>query len=180
MATIVSNDDFVGEIVIAQLSQKAVSDELAVFIDEYEPVFLKLLLGQTLYDEFIAGLGIDEQVEDAENPPTPDQIWLDLKAQIGKSIAQYIYWQYIKNNNSQTSGIGQTKNGSDNAVPASPRFKMVKAWNKMVGTCFSVVAFINNDPDNYGDYYISNFYAYGYFNRYCNTPEIFIKQNTIL
>lgn len=177
MATIVQVDDFQQPIEIAQLSQQPVRDAVQDCIDLYEPEFLTKLLGIDLYNLFNAGLVFNEDgTLDTDDTP---EIWVNLLNQIGGAIANYIYYNWNVDTNTQTSGIGQTKANSDNAAVASPIFKMVKAWNKMVETVWQVYQFINNDPTDYGVYYIANLFCYGYFNAYCNRPEIFDKINSM-
>lgn len=47
---------FQGNLIIAQLNQKAVTDSLTWYIETYEPEFLVKVLGLELYEGFIAGL----------------------------------------------------------------------------------------------------------------------------
>lgn len=62
---------FIGPLTIAQLGQKAVSDDFNNFINQYEPVIMEAALGYDFYQAFLSGLtpGSDEQIE---------QRWLDL------------------------------------------------------------------------------------------------------
>jgi len=62
---------FLGQLAIAQLGQKAVDDNLNVFINRFEPEILQAALGYDLYEAFMTGIdvGSDESI---------DQKWLDL------------------------------------------------------------------------------------------------------
>lgn len=103
--------------------------------------------------------------------------WSKLLDQIGTSIANCIYWNYMRDNNTQTVAMGETKGKSANAMFALPDEKLIRAWNEMVKICFSVVKFINDNPDDYGTYYIENFYYLGWLNNHCDRPDIFHTVN---
>lgn len=165
--SIVQTSDFTGKIKIANTAKADVATDLQIFIDDYEGEFLKLLLGETLYTDFIAGLDED---------PIPAK-WTALKDKIGVSIANYIYWFYMRDNNTQTVAMGETKGKSANAGSALPDEKIVRAWNEMVKICYTVVELINNNPDDYGTYYIENFYYLGWYNHHCQRPDIFHTVN---
>ena len=62
---------FTGPLTIAQLGEKSVQDNLAYFINRFEPVIMEAALGYDFYQAFLAGLevGSDETI---------DQRWLDL------------------------------------------------------------------------------------------------------
>lgn len=47
-------------------------------------------------------------------------------------IANYVYFMHRQNNDSQYTGIGETKAKGENSIPVSPRQKMVTAWNGFV------------------------------------------------
>jgi hypothetical protein len=177
MANIVQVDDFTGLITIAQISQQEVRDAVTEFIEIYEPEFLTMALGVDLYNLLLDGLVFNEDgtINEDETP----EIWLKLITQLGTSIANYIYYKYQQENNTQTSGIGETKGNLDNAVSATPMIKMCRRWNEMVEIVHSTVTFINNNQADYEAYYIANLFCYGYFNWYCNRPEIFDKINSL-
>lgn len=166
--SIVQASDFKGKIKIANTAQADVASDLQIFINDYEAEFLKLLLGETLYTDFIAGLGDDPILAK----------WTDLKEKIGvTTIANYIYWFYMRDNNTQTVAMGETKGKSANAGAALPDEKIIRAWNEMVKNCYSVVEFIVSKPDHYGTYYIENFYYLGWLNHHCQRPDIFHTVN---
>jgi len=67
--SLIDNRYFTGSLTIAQLGQPAVVDNLNVFIQRQEPLFLQAALGYQLWKDFVAGL----------NAPVIDQKWLDLR-----------------------------------------------------------------------------------------------------
>lgn len=168
MASITQIADFKGEINVANKEQTYVAADLQIFIDKYEPDLYGKLLGDTLYGQYKTGLAID---------PVADK-WTALQTALGISAANYIYWYYMGDQTIQTVGVGAAQTKVANATIVSPGRKMIRAWNEMVDTCYSVVKLIQGDPDSYGAYYIENFYYKQWFNTYCNKPDIFEKVNS--
>jgi hypothetical protein len=127
---------FYGNLQVAQLQQKSVADSLQWFIDTYEPEFLQYLLGLQLYEAFIAGI---------EEDPI-DSKWLFLRdggnftgwngypkkwVGLNSPIAAYVYYHYMRDLQTQTMGVGETRAASQNAIMASASEKICVAWNKM-------------------------------------------------
>lgn len=115
----------------------------ANYIDFYEREILLRLLGYDLYNQFIEGL------EDA----TPAQKWLDLRD--GKTfevtinqatynvrwnglindekislLSYYVYFNYIRENYQQATGLGYIESTQENAENVDPNSKLVRVWNK--------------------------------------------------
>ena len=67
-SNIVNSSYFFGPLLVAQKSDLSVSAGLAVFIDEYEPKFLYMVLGYELYKAYLLGIDV----------VTPAQKWVDL------------------------------------------------------------------------------------------------------
>jgi len=101
----------------------AISQGVDRFINIYEIEFLKILFGETFYDELIAGiennealyLSIKSKLVDEENKISP--------------IVNYIYCRYVQS---------QTANGEQNE---NPNFfnqqRFIISWNRMVGLNFA-------------------------------------------
>ena len=157
---------FIGEINIAQADQIEVRDNLDIFITKYQKRFLTLLLGETLYVEFMAGLKLDpipakwealrDKLVDAETKESP--------------IANYVYYWYIRDVTVQTVGVGQVKSKAENATIVSPAGKMVRAWNEMVQWNWLSVQYLRDNLDLYPDWsetiYWSWYRSYCHYNRY--------------
>lgn len=126
MSTIITPFDFIGENAIAQVQiVTAVEENLQWFINKYEPKFLKILLGDDLYQEFITGLAV---------LPTPDQKWLDLRdnTDIKPMLIDYIYYWYTKNDVTHTTGTAEVMAKNENSTITNRADKMARAWNEMV------------------------------------------------
>lgn len=62
---------FVGNINIPNTGEQSVAERLTLFINKYEPQFLRKLLGYPLYKAFVAGMAVPP-------PATPDQRFLNI------------------------------------------------------------------------------------------------------
>lgn len=126
MPTIIIPFDFIGENAIAQVqSMLAVEQNVQLFIDKYEPKFLKALLGDGLYAEFIAGLAV---------LPTPETKWTDLRdnTDVKPMLINYIYYFYLRNITTNTAGTSEVKAKNENSSPVNSVDKQVRSWNEMV------------------------------------------------
>jgi len=148
---IINQTYFTGDLTIAGLDRPAVVERLTLFIEKYENEFLRNVFGYQLYK------ALKDQWADY---PAIDQRWKDLfdgkeyeysgrpaqyrglvfentdgfssgTGQIMSPIANYVYWHWMKDQTSQTVGLGQVKNKSENAEVVSPATKQVRAWNEM-------------------------------------------------
>ena len=138
------------------------------FIVKYEKKFLSEILGYKMYSQLVT----------AYTPTAPiSGIWFDLVngkrfidslgrdnyfgglADISEGdsyklspIANYIYWQFMKNTATNTVGIGESITATENAFRVSPKDKMVTAWNEMVEWNMIMDDFIKQNEEKYPDY----------------------------
>lgn len=137
---IITTNIFQGELTIGQITDPVVSDKVQLFIDEYEPEFLKKLLQNNLYNAFIDGLSQDPI----------EQRWIDLKETVTPMIACYVYYWYMRNSKTQTMGIGEVRINPELSTNINPSEKMAFIWNKMVD---KVIEFIKTlDKTVYPEY----------------------------
>lgn len=149
---------FVGELNIPNTDKTEVLENFQLYIDEYEPKYLTLLLGPSLYASFTAGLAADPL----------DPIWTKLKNQIfvisGTSkvspVANFIYFYLVRRSTYDNSGIGLTQAKAENATIIDSRIETSRAWNKMNALSFSVYKFLKANAATYG--------PLPYDLRYCN------------
>lgn len=160
MEPFIDTDYFIGEIVIGQIEQSEVEKNLLVFIKKYQKQFLKLMLGKSLYAAFDAGLAVG----------SPDQKWLDMKAQLvdeddlTSPIAQYVYYWYQQDNTTQTVGIGQMKPESLNGYIVANTAKNVKAWNDMVKVNRAFSQWLYDHSEDYDlEYPYTPVYIWNYY-----------------
>ena len=163
MANLIDISFFFGEVNIAQKSDAAGS--LGLFIDEMEPRLLTDLLGYELWKAYTTGIAAG----------SPDAKWLAIrdgkeytnragyltfwnglkftKGGIKKSlIANYIYWHWMADQATVTTGTGEKTPAAANAVDASPARKMVRAWNQMVCWNLELIEFLLSNPTDYPEF----------------------------
>lgn len=164
---------FFGPITIANITDAAVVSSFNLFLSEYEEKLLTDLLGYDLSKKYKAGIA----------SPTPDAKWTDLRDgkeytnRIGilqkwkglkftdgtakKSlIANYVYYMYMRNNATVTTGVGEKIAKAQNAEAASSAYKMVNAWNQMVEWNWELSEFFLSNPASYPEF--SDHYGRGF------------------
>lgn len=128
---------------------------LGLAIKKYESEFLTRFLGKALYAYL---LSVTDFITDPNNPTAAGMDGYlingisftgsngnpnytegirggDLYATSGfkrSMIANYVYWQWMRQYSSQTVGVGVVKSKVENMMLVSPKDKMVTAWNEMV------------------------------------------------
>lgn len=161
----------------------AVQQNVTRHIVDYEARYLKSLLGLAMYKELRDQLNTDIHV-------APDLIWLDIldgkdwtdssgntriwqglrNAAKVSPIACYVYWHFVENNKTGTTGLGEVKSKAENAENANPIMKQVRAWNKMVELNNELVDYINFNRSVYATWLTPS----GYLSR---RNELFVTQN---
>jgi len=64
-------------------------------------------------------------------------------------IANYVYWHFLKDDATQTVGLGEVSTKAENSRPASPRHKMARAWNEMVEWNWQLWSFLWSKQTDY-------------------------------
>lgn len=177
--SIITPADFKAENAIAQREQPAVAALIQDFIDKYEPLFLKKLLGIDLYDQFVAGL-IPVPVDPPTDPATFEPIdpkWLYLRDEtaIKPMLVNYIYYYYLRNQSTLSAGISEVKPKAENARPVSSVDKQVRAWNEMV----LAVRPFTLDVSVYPSYERPEFHRYRYWYSGCPVSDIYFTINSL-
>lgn len=148
---------FIGELNIPNLNEDSEIERLQLFIDKYEPKFLIELLGYGLYKDFKAGLLINP-IEDKwkalrdGGEYTYNGIlnrWNGVKHSGSSMIANYVYYWWMRNEVTQTTGIGEVASKSENSVRVSASGKMTSAWNEMVLQVWALTSFLNANATDY-------------------------------
>lgn len=125
------------------LVDKAKNEHLTDFIDTYESEYLTELLGCDLSEEYIAYLS-----EESEPIEKWDNLTAQLKAFKVSPIACYVYYWFVRNNQTQATPIGVTKADSDNIV-STPNMKLVQAWNNGVRSNIRLVRWLSDNEYEY-------------------------------
>lgn len=153
---------FFGNLTIAQKSDTAVSSSLILFIDELEVKLLTDLLGYDLYKAYVAGITEGSPLakwtalrdgKEYTNRSGINTKWRGLKFTDGTAkkslIANYVYWHWMENEASDTTGTGVKVAANQNAVNASPVGKMIRAWNEMVTWIGDLIEFLLSNESDY-------------------------------
>jgi hypothetical protein len=117
---IVTPSIFEGELSIGQMEQPDVAASVQLFINKYEPLYLAKLLGVVLAKELKAGL----------LAPEPAQKWLDLSQEVKPMLANYVYYHFRIDNETDTAGVGEVEAKAENAYRVTAAYKIVRAWNE--------------------------------------------------
>lgn len=155
---------FFGPINIAQKQQ--VGDNLTWFINEYEEKLLTDLLGFKTYDAYKAGIAEEtpaqkwKDIRDGKqytDRSGRERKWRGLRYTISGStkksmIANYVYWHWMENEATTTTGSGEKVSEALNSREASPVYKMVSAWNDMVDDVWELIEMLLSHEDDYPDF----------------------------
>lgn len=155
-ATTYSN--FIGSIAIPNLVDTRADGQLiTTLIEQYENDYLETLLGYDLAQEVITEIDTAPVIEpyasivngatytDANGDV---QKWHGFVA--GKSpIANYIYCEYLKIKEVQTTNIGSVKQQSENATMGDGSMMLVRAWNDMCAWNMNLHNYITSIKDTY-------------------------------
>ena len=162
MANVIDITYFFGEIAVGQLSETSVQAKLNIFISKYEAELLEGILGYVSYKDFIANTGSTKWTDLLNGKEYTDDYnlvrkWKGLKITTGilpqSLIACYVYYRYQRSYLTSTAGIGEVKTHAENSAAASPKFKMVNAWNIMVDDVEELYAFMRANKSVYNDWY---------------------------
>lgn len=156
MPNLISSSFFVGEISIPNLQQETVSENLSYFITKYEKKCLIGALGYPLY-KLVTGAreGMEQRIKDLL-----DGIEYELNGKLTKwdgiihgdysFVANYIYWYFMKNNATHTTGVATTKSNAAASISVSPAEKMLNAWNSMADDVSQMILFLRNKKTESG------------------------------
>lgn len=196
MANIVSAQDFKGMIMLPQInaiintgvaSVNPVLDSLTEFIIEKEPEVLTKLLGFEMYNAMINALNI----------PDPAERWINLRDGVAYTvngisyvclgvkpiILRYVYYWWLRQEATQTTGVGEAINKTENAQRTSPAQKQTTAWNDMVKLCKSTYHYLYANLSLYPEFHVQSYdvsdcYYLGYTYRW-RRNELFTPINAL-
>jgi hypothetical protein len=165
MASLITRDYFHSDLLLPQREQEAARDELDLFIGKYEPEFLEKILGAAFYNLFNTGLGADpiaerwvwlrdgkDYVYNGENVR-----WRGLRNSVTKvsPIANYIYAEYVRNNVTTTTDVGETVQESKNSRRVNPVHKEVAAFNKALDIVKEMYQYLETSAEQYPEFRLS-------------------------
>jgi hypothetical protein len=148
---------FIGELNIPNTDRADVQERLALMIKKYEGEFFLDLFGYEMYKNFAANLSspsgvwadLLNGVEYTYNSKPAK--WRGLKNSTDKLciLANYVYYHFMRDSETQTAGMGEVKTKPENAVSISPAGKMARAWNEMSTWIGEMIQFLNTNRDSY-------------------------------
>jgi hypothetical protein len=150
---------FIGEILLPNLTgsvpeNQANVNEVTRFIAKYEPEYLEAVLGDELYEAFLAGL---------EEPDPIQQKWKDLQKKLVDTfnkvspVADYIYAAIIDFRMTATTGLGEVESTAENSTIALNTGKMIQAYNNSVRKGRTVREWLVENAETYPEYEDSEF-----------------------
>lgn len=132
------------------------------FVEQYEPEYLKCVLGLPLWQAFTDG---------TEGSGVPDQRWQDLLT--GKDftyqncthnwngfkpaskispIANYVYYQYVDNKTAEFVLTGVVVSSTDNNRTVAAVDRLVDTWNRMVDMNKDLYRFLKTNQVTYPEW----------------------------
>ena len=134
----------------------AIKQELGSLIDHYESEFYRMTIGRENARAFVAYLS--KMIDDE-----PVEKWENLKSmlveQVGNRkespVAYYIYFFYLRKNQTQTTSIGNIEESQSNRI--SPcNIKMIDAWNQMAYMNRYLSEYLCDHREEYGGYFFDD------------------------
>jgi hypothetical protein len=131
--------DFTSEILVPNLVPNtdigtSNIEDLEEFILKYETRLLRALLGDGWED-------FKDEME-GETPDTVDQGLYDLLYVNEKAVAFFIYFWFMRNSQTFTSGTGEVAPTVENGTSVSSGYKMVSAWNEFAKSIIDIVDYL--------------------------------------
>ncbi len=186
---IINGSYFVGDIYLPQVGSGASAiannnDLLERYIKEYEPKILKKGLGSRLYNELEGNLNSDGSLKESAEQKWNDLLngkeytkndityyWrgiVDDHGSYKKSfIAYYVFYWYIKKNNTALTTLGAVKPQAENAEAVSPVQVLTDAWRE-----FHEWYSGSNSSTSANAYYHKGFYVEDWFGGNDNSKEV--------
>lgn len=171
--SIISNNviEYFKGLIEIPFDNKDTSEFEAIYIDVYEREILIRLLGYTLYKEFTEGLAeatIEQKwtdlLEGKEYTVTVNEVdytvkWNGLQnIQKVSLITDWVYFNWLRQNNEQLTGLGVSSANKENATDYDKNFKLVQSHNRCAENAGNdcnneleptLYNYLNNHPDDY-------------------------------
>lgn len=159
MANLIDDTYFYGDLLIVGIgstsqAQLAKTTSVNNFITVYEKDFLRNVLGDDLYDAFMAGM--------AET--TPDTRWTSLANQLRNSttkyspIANYVWYKWQQQSQQLVTATGDKSVAEMNMVRSLNYGKYVNVWNAMKMMLDDFYEWLNDNISTYPEYEGSSWY----------------------
>lgn len=187
---IIDSTYFIRKINLPQVGTSDGLSDVNSFIEDYEPEYLRKILGYDLWKAFtdgIAGSGEPDArwsalLDGAEfSYNSRSYKWTGFTAK-PSPISQYIYYMYLENGATDTVLAGTSTGNTDNATRTAPVMKMVDAWNKMVELNILLWNYLQANKSTYPEWKHEGYYPTWYwpdYIGYCHRNELFNRKNSL-
>lgn len=132
-----------------------------IFRNEYGVLFPDRHFTKVTTDDFFELIAPDQfgpEEEFTVKITVEENASTTISAAVKKSlVANYVYWHWMADQATVTTGTGEKASAAANAVDASPARKMVRAWNQMVKWNLELVEFLLSNPADYPEF--QNYYS---------------------
>jgi hypothetical protein len=192
MAYVTSYSNFIGGIAIPNLVDTRADGQLVTtLIEQYEQEYLITLLGYDLAQSVISEIDNPNPTNAPYYEIVTGATFTDISGDkrkwsgfvVGRSpIANYIYTKFLELKEIQLTGLGSTKQQSENATIADGSMQVTRAWNDMVNWNYDLNDYLVSISSTYSDIednYIGIKYPPSYVQRRNAMPNqlLFFKQN---
>lgn len=143
---------------VAQVGYAEVRDRFNKFIEQYEPVLLRELLGVEMYAQVLAAAAIEPPAApwaalldgaDYVGEDGNTYHWAGLRNPIKNPITAYVYYQWMSTAGPILTGSGTVMPKNENATRSSPINLAVPAWNDMVDMNYQLFRFLEANKADY-------------------------------
>lgn len=159
MGKIVKTTDFIGPYAISQ--NTFITANLQSFIDKFEKVYIRKMLGLTLGDLFYADIAVGTFLQPA-NPLysvlfNPIAVELNGREIVSNGVKEiligFIFWEYTRTANVTNTITGNVVQQNETSqVVDWNQTTIYNIYNEAVKSYTNVQYFINNDLTDYPDY----------------------------
>ncbi len=161
MAEIVEQIEFVGEFQLSQNDKESNETLINSIIAQKWPVYLRLILGVELGNEFIADFDGGEGPTEPRFEAIFEAFQFDDNRGIRESpgmvdiMKSFMYYEIIKNSGEYHSTDGVMRTEGENSIPSGIRTKLSVIYNEAIQWAVNVQWFVdvhNPDEFDYDDY----------------------------
>lgn len=161
MANIITYEFFRGVLSLPQTVNADGQALLTQFIDQYEDEFLEKALGLELAIALKANIAsVDSKWValrdgiDFQNSIGRVDRWLGIVKNATKysPIANYVYYKFVEDGITQTSGIGEVQAKGENSDRVYPQLKLQTAWNRMAEQLRRLHDYLRLNPTTYPEF----------------------------
>jgi hypothetical protein len=166
--SIITTSYFTANLDLPGRNAVGLSENLTLYISRYEPIYLRGVLGYSLYKLLMTAY--DASV--AATPTPLPQRWADLlngveydvsditykwdglrnSTLLTSPIANYIYFTFRRDTETRTGNVGENKPNAQNADSVTPNRKLVFAWNDMVHQNWQLKHYLDNNTATFPEW----------------------------